>query len=316
MMEEDRDANRNTALKVFLEDDKPRPSIVPANNTVPELFTYDPLPDEPLRTRILTLLGGDDMQPIQCTLRSVNLGDFAEQGIQYEALSYCWGSAAKADLVSIFCNGRRLNITRNLKMALNNLRPKQGERILWVDAICTNQEDKPECARQVPKMRDIYGRATSVVVWIGESNHACRGSFRVLEYLSKLHIGAQGTTMKFDEIKSRAHKIPLDGYPAKLSFNLAFAMVQVMEKAEWFSRVWVLQEVALAQSVSVMCGRQTITWDSFEKGMLVRALIAAEDRRTSRFLLRQLDVGVLRVVELRRAILSTKLLKIRRQMKA
>ncbi|KAK0622769.1 heterokaryon incompatibility [Immersiella caudata] len=69
-------------------------------------------------------------------------------------------------------------------MALNNLRLVEGERALWVDAVCINQEDKEECARQVLKMGDIYRRATNVTVWLGDGSAACRASFSVLWALS------------------------------------------------------------------------------------------------------------------------------------
>jgi hypothetical protein len=66
------------------------------------------------------------------------------------------------------------------------------------------------------------------------------------------------------------------------------------------------QEVALAQSVSVVCGRQALSWDAFEKGMLVRALVATRDRKSRVMLSRRFDVRVLKVIELRMALVNAK----------
>jgi hypothetical protein len=189
-----------------------------------------------LQTRILILRGGPDFGRIECRLETVSLDD---PRLRYEALSYCWG--AQEGRTPIYCNGRRLDVTRNLKMALNNLRPEQGERTLWVDAICINQNDKPECARQVLKMGDIYGRATGVVVWIGETCADYRVSFAVLAHLSKLYEDAEGRPMQYEDMKNGAARIAIEGYRVKLSFMQALRLVQVMEQAEWFARVWVLQ---------------------------------------------------------------------------
>ncbi|KAM5356791.1 hypothetical protein ACJ41O_003437 [Fusarium nematophilum] len=38
---------------------------------------------------------------------------------------------------------------------------------LWVDAICINQDDKKEKAKQVPNMHQIYSTAKEVLLWLG-----------------------------------------------------------------------------------------------------------------------------------------------------
>jgi hypothetical protein len=39
---------------------------------------------------------------------------------------------------------------------------------LWIDAVCINQQDVTERSEQVKMMREIYERATEVIVWLGE----------------------------------------------------------------------------------------------------------------------------------------------------
>lgn len=47
------------------------------------------------------------------------------------------------------------------------VRRKKEEILVWVDALCINQQDKDERASQVRLMGQIYSRATSVAIWIG-----------------------------------------------------------------------------------------------------------------------------------------------------
>jgi hypothetical protein len=124
-------------------------------------FKYEELdyPTGVWAIRIVELLPGKTLEDIKCRLRPVILkspselasttaidvqgrelsGANQEQGqhspTSYEALSYCWGDNT-AFKTPIICNGARLEITRNLKSALQHLRDEENVRILWVDAIC------------------------------------------------------------------------------------------------------------------------------------------------------------------------------------
>jgi len=60
-------------------------------------------------------------------------------------------------------------VTENLHMVLLRLRDCSIDRTLWVDAICINQDDTEERARQVRSMAQIYAKANRVVVWLEEA---------------------------------------------------------------------------------------------------------------------------------------------------
>ncbi|KAK2603546.1 hypothetical protein QQS21_004315, partial [Conoideocrella luteorostrata] len=115
--------------------------------------------------RILTLSPSQDpTDPILVSLSVASLAD--EQS--YEALSYCWGDSAHRRL--IFCDGKPFPVTENLESALRHLRLAEIERVLWVDAICINQDDVSERAYEVRLMRQIYQRANRVVIWLGDGD--------------------------------------------------------------------------------------------------------------------------------------------------
>lgn len=64
---------------------------------------------------------------------------------EYEALTYVWGDAWGEFPVWIDSDkeeGESLNLTVNLDAALRHIRYRDRNRVLWVDAICINQQDR------------------------------------------------------------------------------------------------------------------------------------------------------------------------------
>lgn len=91
-----------------------------------------------------------------------------DDDIHYEALSYTWGSHVKSDLITL--GGTAFPVTSNLFAALRALRNEHADSILWIDAVCINQDDIFERSQEVLRMLRIYQRAERVVVWLGETS--------------------------------------------------------------------------------------------------------------------------------------------------
>jgi hypothetical protein len=126
--------------------------------------------------RLLTLLPGIRDSIICCSLAVATLDD----DLHYEALSYTWGDSTIKREININHN-HCLQVTANLETALQYLRYPDNDRVLWIDAICINQDDNVEKSKQVPLMGEIYGRAFNVLVWLGELDPAARMGFDLLE---------------------------------------------------------------------------------------------------------------------------------------
>jgi hypothetical protein len=126
--------------------------------------------DNPIR--LLIVQGErDPADNIRCVLCQTSL----EKKLKYEALSYTWGSAENKRRVWI--GSKELWVTSNLDCALRYLRPKQPgkNRVLWIDAVCIDQDDTAERTSQVQQMGDIYKCSEQVIVWLGPESENTKG---------------------------------------------------------------------------------------------------------------------------------------------
>jgi hypothetical protein len=102
--------------------------------------------------------------------------------------------------------------------------------MLWVDAICINQDDIAERGHQVPLMRKIYSNAMQVVIWLKSS----------------------GGTNSYPESIERDNFILANRGGARFLKAL---------EASWFERVWVIQEVAFAKRAFVLGEFAQFDWN-------------------------------------------------------
>ncbi|PMD19982.1 hypothetical protein NA56DRAFT_558934, partial [Hyaloscypha hepaticicola] len=68
----------------------------------------------------------------------------------------------------IFCDGRILKVTANLSLLLTRLRTPDSSQLLWIDAICINQNDLGERSQRVSHMGKIYKNAEVMLMWLGD----------------------------------------------------------------------------------------------------------------------------------------------------
>lgn len=113
-------------------------------------------------TRVIHLLPGPWDDEIRCELHTISLN---AQPI-YEALSYVWGDP---DITrEILLDGIGFKVTKNLAAALRRLRNQTKKGVIWIDAICINQQDKREKTMQVRMMGAIYENCEEVFLWLGD----------------------------------------------------------------------------------------------------------------------------------------------------
>jgi heterokaryon incompatibility protein (HET) len=153
-------------------------------------------------------------------------------------------------------------VTRNLYEVLEALRLTTHPRKLWVDALCINQADFKERASQVNTMRQIYEEAKKVIVWLGPQRDNSDLALDLLQKLSSIRqkpfdFAPYGVILLKDLSKA--------GLPD--AFDPAWAAVNSLLGRSWFSRVWVIQEVAVSKYSSIRCGSREIAWDVVASGI-------------------------------------------------
>lgn len=164
----------------------------------------------------------------------------------YEALSYEWGTGLgdQERLPEIKIGDSELSITPNLDLALRHIRLEDKPRNVWADAVCINQYDDSEKGSQIQLMEDIYRTAKNVLVWLGLETEQSRFGMDILRYFTNKDASA------------------LDPVWERMPPDLCKAGLNDILGRSYFSRIWVMQEVALSQRTIILCGDLRFSWSS------------------------------------------------------
>ena len=222
-----------------------------------DYFKYEPIDLEGPAFRLLRLFRGRETD-IECELFQAWL--HSDSAISYDALSYTWGGIEMS--ASIKINGRTLNVTENLYLALQYLRSQETDRILWVDAICINQSNKKERGHQVQQMGDIYSQADQVVLWLGPATDETGILMDSLKQLEQESIKYVCKDWKHADERWKTLWSSIQPMLKNRHWNLEFrqrAGLDFLLWRPWFKRVWILQEVANAKRAIVCSGTKFVS---------------------------------------------------------
>ncbi|RDW57815.1 hypothetical protein BP5796_12616 [Coleophoma crateriformis] len=191
--------------------------------------------------------------------------------IPYIALSYHWGTDDAKYKVYLYASddayakvkswgptarhGVRLELNSyiliqdNLKSALEALRSVDSDVCVWADALCINQSNGEERTAQVSRMHEVYSQADRVCIWLGGRRDAeNQKTFDFLRSILNLE--------RLDDFfKGVSNKEQKDLEDCKRVIDLM--------KSEWFTRRWIIQELALATDAYVRCGSCEMDWTEF-----------------------------------------------------
>jgi len=237
------------------------------------MFVYEPIDLDRPAFRLLHLLKGK-WPDIECTMYQAYLD--GDDIIPYDALSYTWGGTDKTSTVIV--NGKYLDVTANLYSALRHLRSETEDKVLWVDAICIDQNNKRERGHQVQQMCKIYSQAEKVIVWLGQ---ATRETDLLLESLQRLEnlSTRDGHGYRYWELEQWTQfwlSVPKNP-DSELRYGLGLLLSR-----PWFRRVWILQEIANAKKASILCGTKSVRAHTFA---LAPSLIGIKPERHCRAVL-------------------------------
>ncbi|KAF8850743.1 HET-domain-containing protein [Acephala macrosclerotiorum] len=217
--------------------------------------------------RVLKLSGYDGRNPLRGTLEVRSL----DRSPSFAALSYTWGPDAANPSQEIICSGKTIPITQNCHDALSTLRHIFNVRSIWVDAICINQDDDLEKGSQIPLMRDIYGTASRVYIWLGKGTKESDEAFEWMRHTTKdvsVLLGARfkafpGLMAPGELLKAwRLLPVLIEKHRLKSKPHPMYnpAAIQDVINRDWFGRMWTLQEVVMANEPLAICGSKTLRW--------------------------------------------------------
>ena len=240
------------------------------DTTAPKV-PYKPLDVHQDEIRLLILNPSTESgQVVSCRILTKALAPVTTQsendddGIsRYEALSYEWGNPEnnqpgnppekpeKSTLHSIIVDGRAVGIRWNLHCALCQLRLSGKPRVLWVDALCINQEDGRERNHQVTLMKTIYAHADRTIMWLGANQ------WNRLNPLLRMK--------DFNSFSLEAKETGQAGFGfADMEFKYLSVWYGLLGASYW-TRLWIIQEVVLSKNLILQLGDVAATWEDFHR---------------------------------------------------
>lgn len=213
------------------------------------LHAYQPL-TTPRSIRLLRLEPGEDTDDLKGHLEHHELPLVLDDSIVYgirkcsffEAISYVWGEPVFNQPIYLSTGKRYL--TPSLAAALRGARLPDRHRYIWADAVCIDQCMIAEKTHQVKLMGTIYMHAKRVLVWLGTD--------------------PEGVAFEtFKTVKTIKTIINTSSLPQSIEDQRA-ALLTVATR-EWFTRVWIVQELRLGSCPLILWGAHHMEFKEFER---------------------------------------------------
>jgi hypothetical protein len=204
------------------------------------------------------------------------------ESLTFSALSYVWGDPKNT--ADIIVDGKPFQVTTNLEAFLkktaadlsNSPSASISDGYLWVDAVCVDQKNIEERHSQVQRMGSIYSLAKQVIIWLGHGGDHARVGMDRMKELAKVTLQLGGPKGFTDPAKrATVGSLLRDTINDKESDEWK-GMLEFFE-CPWWTRTWILQELALAKRALFVCGQETITFDEVYHTILHFYLDAMND---------------------------------------
>lgn len=146
-----------------------------------------------------------------------------------------------------------VSVRRNLHHALQHLRHTRKsssleKRKLWINAICIDQQNVGERNHQVSQMRKIYRTAQRVLIWVGLASADSASALLFISCVSG----------SWKNVKGRSN-IP------SMNRQSEFEAVRHLCQRPYWRRLWIVQEILMAEEAIIQCGFDSIKWEEFSK---------------------------------------------------
>lgn len=200
--------------------------------------------------RLVRVLPGSS-PAIRCQFVSTSL----EACPPYVALSYTWGSPERNETIQL--QNRACPVGQNLFAFLCRVSRDANDSLFWIDALCIDQANVQERNHQVRLMRDIYAGAARVVVWLGEASPQSYTTIHLIEAAYRDLMSRGGGAAS----SSSSPPPPGSSSPRSSMSAADRDHIAALFRHEYWSRVWIVQEIMCARELVIYWGKRTIRWE-------------------------------------------------------
>lgn len=193
------------------------------------------------------------MRRIRISLDKTAICDFARFTLDtappFTALSYACGNQSKQ--YKVYIDGLETPVTTNLFRFLKHIHTihdkerRDANEYFWIDAICINQTDLAERARQVALFPEIYRKAVEVLVWLGPAYQDSDIATQALTEHPDIPVTKKSLLRFWNHRGGRA-------------------LVELCSRKYW-TRLWTFQELCIGTEVTILCGLRSVPWANFER---------------------------------------------------
>lgn len=238
----------------------------------------------------------------------------------YICLSYTWGDPTGGKS-TVFLNDAAITVHKNLEKALRDLRDCVECRLgmkVWVDALCINQADVLDRNAHVLRVKDIFGMSFAVSSWVknrdfdsGFASLNAPGEYlllceviarehgrRTLEEVFGLREREWGAEEEEDDRLMRLAKgvdVPVFdqyrwvdsddeddfGVDGQHLRDLVSVELSMLLREDYWSRLWIIQELAVSPTTSMIRWGDTILHLSTVQAVATMLLAQHESRPAS-----------------------------------
>lgn len=150
-----------------------------------------------------------------------------------------------------------LAITDDLCNTLFQLQRNRSNKLLWVDAICIDQNDISERGHQVGLMRNIYTQASRVVI-------SLYPFFNGKMQLALNTLQLFGQDVDYDSSGRQPTVIRTSGRIRRsIDFGSQWPNIESLLYLPWFEGLWIWQEVFSARSALIARSGVFLEWNTF-----------------------------------------------------
>ncbi|KAI4648724.1 uncharacterized protein J4E79_009795 [Alternaria viburni] len=232
-----------------------------------DLYASCPLDRTRREIRLLTLEPNNDEDITRCSLQTYS----PENCPSYTALSYTWGADVMHTNIEI--NGVSVPIRENLWDFVHQQLLHGNYGPFWIDAICIQQSEVDERNHQVRLMSSIYSEAGRVLIWLGKEGDDSDIAMQILEdgdlidWTKQLNLDTDESD-ESDEIddsdEDRNWPRPTRRVPRFKRFltSTEDRSITALCNRRYWSRMWIIQEVMLADYLEIHCGSKIVSLSS------------------------------------------------------